>query len=537
MPDLAASSATDTGADTRAEDPFAWLRRRLGPPRSYRITRWMILRLLGVVYLAAFFGVVRQGLPLLGSHGLTPIATYLDNLRAEGLGFVDVPTLFWANSSDVAIMAVAWIGVALAILVVLGVSNLPILLALWVLYGSIERVGQTWFSFGWEIQILETTLIAAFLAPPLDIRPLSARPPPTTAIVLMRWLTFRIMLGAGLIKLRGDHCWSTLTCLDSHFETQPIPNPLSPWFHHLPHWAHAIGVVFNHFVELIAPWFVFGPRRARIVAGVAMVGFQGFLIVSGNLAFLNWLTLVPVLACFDDDFWLWIVPGRLATWLRARFTIADSAGRFEPSRGHRYAAYAFAVLVAFKSVAVVANLASSHQAMNRSYDRLELVNTYGAFGTVGTVRHELVIEGSQEGTADEPPTNANAWHEYQLPCKPGDVNRRPCILGPYHLRLDWLIWFAAMDDEPGETPWMIHLVWKLLDGDATVRQLLAYDPVDGRAPRWIRIQRFVYQFAPSSSSAWWVRSDEQPWLPPVSLTSPELRQYLAQYGWLSTSER
>jgi hypothetical protein len=160
------------------------------------------------------------------------------------------------------------------------------------------------------MQLVETGAIAALLAHPWDPRPLAARPPPTTSIVLMRWLAFRIMLGAGLIKLRGDACWRDLTCLDAHFETQPIPNPLSPWFHHLPHAAHATGVVFNHIVEVVAPWFVFGPRRLRLVAGCMMATFQLVLIASGNLAFLNWLTLVPILACFDDDALLAILPKR-----------------------------------------------------------------------------------------------------------------------------------------------------------------------------------------------------------------------------------
>src|SRR5205085_672265 len=174
------------------------------------------------------------------------------------------------------------------------------------------------WGFGWEIQLLETTLVAAFLAHPWDPRPLAARPPPTAAIVLARWLVFRIMLGAGLIKLKGAACWRDLTCLDSHFETQPIPNPLSAWFHHLPHAIHATGVAFNHFVEVVCPFFVFGPRRLRLVAGIAMLGFQLVLVLSGNLAFLNWLTIIPILACFDDDALLAIVPARWRDRLRGK---------------------------------------------------------------------------------------------------------------------------------------------------------------------------------------------------------------------------
>jgi hypothetical protein len=512
--------------DVRVPTPWETVARWIGPPRNYQLTRWLILRLLGFVYVFAFLGLIFQGPGLLGSHGLTPVHSYVDLLHENGQGFWQVPSLFMWDSSDAALAGWAWAGLVLAIAVTLGYANLPMLLALWFIYGSYERVGQLWFSFGWEIQILETTLIAAFLAHPWDPRPLAARPPPVTGIVLMRWLVFRIMLGAGLIKLRGDVCWRDLTCLDWHFETQPIPNPLSPFFHHLPHAVHAGGVVYNHIVEVVAPFFVFGPRRLRIIAGLMMIGFQIVLILSGNLAFLNWLTVVPILACFDDAAILRIVPRRPREWIRARLG-TPLAARWT---GHKIAVTCFAVLVAFKSIPVVENLFAKHQAMNRDYDRLSLVNTYGAFGSVGDTRYELVIEGAMA----EHPTEAD-WKAYELPCKPGDPARRPCILGPYHRRLDWLIWFSAMDEKLND-PWLVHLAWKLLDGDTTVRQLIAVDPFHGTPPRWIRIRRFVYHLQPYSAGTWWTRELVDPeWLQPVSKDTPGFQDVLARYRWPSPS--
>jgi hypothetical protein len=394
------------------------------------------------------------------------------------------------------------------------------------LYGSYERVGQLWWGFGWEIQLLETTVIAACLVHPWDPRPLRAPAPPRLAIVLMRWLAFRILLGAGLIKLRGDPCWTALICLDAHFETQPIPNPLSPLFHDLPHWAHAGGVLVNHLVEVVLPWFAFGPRRLRLVAAFGMAGFQIMLIASGNLAFLNWLTLVPVLALLDDDFVLRLSPKRPRAWLAAQRT------RSRPTRrGHQIFVGCLAILIAIKSFPVIGNLASHHQAMNRSYDRLALVNTYGAFGSVGMERYELIIEG----TRDADPVTAT-WSAYELPCKPGDLVRRPCLLGPYHRRLDWLIWFAAMYEKPHD-PWVLHLVWKLLDGDRGIRELLAVDPFDGAPPRWVRIRRFAYHLEPYRSPTWWTRDHEAPWLSPVSLDTPGLHATLERYGMPSPTLR
>jgi hypothetical protein len=574
-------------ADTEQVDvvtPLGALRRWLGPPRSYVVTRWLILRLLGVVYLFAFLGLVLQGLPLLGEHGLTPAAAHVDGLRSTGTTFWDVPSIFLFDASDGALRAWAIVGLALSAALVVGYANLPSLAVLWLLYGSYERVGQLWWSFGWEIQLLETTVIAACLVHPWDPRPLRAPAPPPLAIVLMRWLAFRIMLGAGLIKLRGDACWTELTCLDAHFETQPIPNPLSPLFHQLPHGALATGVVVNHIVEVVLPWFAFGPRWPRLIAAYGMAGFQIVLIASGNLAFLNWLTLIPVLALFDDDALVRLVPRRLRAWLRARMAAPERDGRqlrvafgaalvtiivwrllldglgattqvalaciviaaaialvwrrpalvASPGArldGHHLLVACLAALVAFKSVPVVANLVSRQQAMNRTYDRLALVNTYGAFGSVGMVRNEIILEG----TRDPDPETAR-WSAYELPCKPGDLARRPCVLGPYHLRLDWLIWFAAMHDEPRD-PWVLHVVWKLLDGDRSIRRLLAVDPFDGAAPTWVRIRRFVYHLEPYSSSTWWTRDSEQLWLRPLTLETPGLRETLERFGMPSPPER
>jgi hypothetical protein len=524
----------DDVTDVRAPSPLdrvsGWLRARIGPPRRYSLTRWLILRLLGLVYVFAFIGLLRQGPALWGSHGLTPTAPYLDALARSGTtgqGFWDIPSVLWWNASDGAMAAWAYVGLALSLALLAGYANSVTLVILWFIYGSFVRTGQLWFSFGWEIQILETTLLAAILAHPWDPRPLRAPAPSPVSIALMRWLVFRIMFGAGMIKLRGDACWTELSCLDYHFETQPIPNPLSAFFHHLPRPILVAGVGLNHVVEVILPFFVFGPRKLRLVAGVGMVLFQGFLVLSGNLAFLNWLTLVPILACFDDDFLLRLVPRRPRAWLDARLAQPRTHSRWS-----KWILGAICVLVAYKSVPVVENLVAptnGRQAMNRSYDRLALVNTYGAFGSVGDSRDELVIEG----TRDTDLASAT-WHAYELPCKPGDLSRRPCILGPYHRRLDWLIWFAAMSEKPRD-PWIVHFVYKLLVGDRTIRTQLAHDPFDGEPPAYVRIRRFTYQLQPITADTWWARDNEQLWLAPVALDDPDLLEALARFGWPSPS--
>ncbi|HEY7373294.1 MAG TPA: lipase maturation factor family protein [Polyangia bacterium] len=488
--------------------------------------RFVVLRLLGVIYLMAFLTLVNQGRGLIGAHGLEPATAFLDDVAAQlggrAAGFREMPTLFWLGAGDRAIAAAGWIGVALSLLMIAGYANALTLTALCALQISVIPIGQDFYAFGWETQLVETGFLCIFLCPLLDGRPFPRRPPPAAAIWMLRWLIIRVMWGAGLIKLRGDPCWRDLTCLDFHFETQPVPSPLSPFFHFLPSWAHKLGVLFNHVAEIGAPFLMFTPwRRARFVGAALMAALQIVLIASGNLAFLNWLTLVPILACFDDTLWRRVLPRALV----ARAERARAAAT--PSRAQGAAAALFAAAVVVLSVGPVLNLLSPRQAMNTSFTRLPLVNTYGAFGSVGRERAQLVFEG----TTDEELTPATTWRAYAFKCQPGDPARRPCWMSPYHYRLDWLLWFAAMG-APRDYPWAVHLVWKLLEADPAALGLIATDPFGGAPPRHIRVDLYRYRFAPRGAGVWWLRERVASWLPPVSRDNEELQIFLRQQGWL-----
>ena len=512
-----------------------WLQRALSSagsaatqPGPYWLTRFVLLRLLGLIQCVAFLTFVNQGLPLVGRNGLMPAYLYLERV---GRGhdtpwerFVALPTLFWWNASDGFLLGAAYAGLALSLVVLLGFANSLVMAALWILYMSFVHVGQTFYGFGWEIQLLETTFLAIFLCPFLDGRPFSATPPPRPIIWLHRWLIFRIMLGAGLIKIRGDVCWRDLTCLIYHYETQPNPHPLSWLLHQMPAWYHKAGVLANHVVELGAGWFALGPRLPRHVAGVFLVGFQVMLILSGNLAFLNWLTIIPCLACFDDRLLARVLPGFLVR--RAERAAAAPRRR----RAHLAAAWAVLGLVGWLSVSPLRNMFSPGQIMNTSFDRLHLVNTYGAFGSVGQVRHEVILEGSSDETLDD----QTRWREYEFKCKPGDPLRRPCLITPYHYRLDWQIWFAAMSSFQ-RNPWLVHLVYKLLQNDPGALALLAGNPFPERPPRYVRAMLYEYHFTVfgDATGAWWTRKPVGTWLAPVWLGHEGLERHLAERGWLA----
>jgi hypothetical protein len=497
----------------------------VSPRASYWLTRFMILRLLGWVYAAAFYSAARQLGPLIGAKGILPVGEFLDFLvRSWGskqVAFWHYPSVFWFGHSDGALLAVSWIGFGISVLVMLGWANVPIMAVLWALYMSIVHVGQTWYAYGWETQLLETGFLAIFLCPLIDARPFSRHEPPLPTVWLFRWLIFRIMLGAGLIKLRGDVAWRDLTALYYHFETQPLPNGLSRWFHFLPHGVLKGGVVMNHLAEVVAPFFVFWPRRGRLIAGGVIVLFHVILILSGNLSFLNWLTIVPALACFDDQAWLAVMPFLRQTWEKA---VAEPLMHF----GMRCCVWVIVAVVIVLSYSPVMNLLSPNQVMNTSFTWFDLVNTYGAFGSVGRERLTVVFEGTDSVDLVKP-----EWKPYLYVAQPVDVNERPRQVAPYQPRLDWAMWFAAMDTYQ-EYPWTLHVVWKLLRNDPGTLSLFRSNPFPDRPPKFIRVELYRYHFARPGEAPgrWWDREDLGHWLRPLSVNTQPLREFMERAGWL-----
>lgn len=496
------------------------------PRPTYWLTRFIMLRLLGAIYAVAFLVAINQIIPLIGANGLLPVGIFIqrvgETLGSRSAGFARLPSLFWFFHSDNSLLIVAWIGFGLSLVVVAGYANALLLAVLWFLYMSFVHLGQDWYGYGWEIQLLETGFLAIFLCPLLDMRPFPKRATPMPVIGLFRWLIFRIMFGAGMIKWRGDAVWRNGTALYYHFETQPLAGPLSRWFHFLPHWILKIGVWYNFLAELVAPWFIFYPRIARHIAGSIIVFLQIILIFSGNLSFLNWLTILPALACFDDSFWSRILPRKLV--IHAEKAEAEA----EPSKPMITTAWIITALIVIFSIQPVFNMLSPRQIMNTSFDPIDLVNTYGAFGSVGQERLNIVFEGTLDDVPDE---NAH-WKSYIYKGLPVELNKRPPQIAPYQLRLDWQMWFAAMSS-PDEYPWTVNLISKLLHNDPGAVGLFAENPFPVKAPKYIRAVLYRYRFAPAGNPEgnWWNREEIGLWLPPLSTEDPRLMESVISGEW------
>jgi len=466
---------------------------------DYWFARLAFQRGLAAIYLIAFLSAARQFRGLLGSRGLLPIPQYVQRVP-----FRRSPSLFHLHYSDRFFAAVAWTGAALAAALAGGLGDAVPLwgamlcwAAVWALYLSIVNVGQTWYGFGWESLLLEAGVLAVFLGN-------SAVAPPVLVLWLLRWLLFRLEFGAGLIKLRGDRCWRDLTCLRYHHETQPMPGPLSWFFHHLPDPLHRIEVVANHVAQLAAPLALFTPQPAATVAALVMIVTQLWLVLSGNFAWLNWLTIVVAVSVVD------------APWLSG--ALAPPAASRPGLAPHWYEAVVLAVTagVAALSYRPARNLVSRHQLMNYSFDPLHLVNAYGAFGSITRRRYEIVIEG----TWDREISRDTQWREYEFKGKPGDPRRLPPQVAPYHLRLDWLMWFAALSPRYA-SPWLVSLLYKLLTGDRDALRLLRVNPFPGTPPRFVRARLYHYRFTTwqqlRRTGAWWERTLAGEYISPVSL--------------------
>ncbi|HEX3235086.1 MAG TPA: lipase maturation factor family protein [Gemmatimonadales bacterium] len=475
-------------------------------PPTYLLSRWLFLRLLGAVYLVAFASLAVQITGLVGEHGVMPAGPFL--AWAHSVYGRDayrlLPSVFWLNQSNLALEVVSWSGALLSLLLILGLAPLVLLLVLWTLYLSLSVVGQDFLSFQWDVLLLETGLLALLWAP-AQWRPRRwERAPSEVARWLLVLLLFKLMFLSGLTKLlSGDPTWRHATALDYHFETQPLP-PWTAWYaHHLPGGVHRAATLAMFFIELVAPWMLLAPARLRplrITGCGALALLQLSIAGTGNYGFFNVLALVLCVPVLDDQLLRRLLPIRL------------SAGR-DASAARRATLWVvgpvFLVLSLLSLVREIENTlphAPGLGPLARWPDRvlawvapIRSFNGYGLFRVMTTERPEIVIEGSRDG---------EHWTEYEFRYKPGALKRRPRFVAPYHPRLDWQMWFAALDPE-GNVGWLESLANRLRAGTPEVLSLLGPNPFAGAPPRYIRLTEYQYRFSTGEewrrTHAWWVR--------------------------------
>jgi predicted DCC family thiol-disulfide oxidoreductase YuxK len=462
--------------------------RRFTPARHEAVS-YLFLRALGLVYLAAFvsFGVQAQG--LIGSHGILPVAKLVEALE-QSVGPQRVflmPMLFWGNASDIAIWVVCWGGAALALLLTFNLIPRISLFLLYALYLSLLYGGQEFMTYQWDTYLLETGFLALLMS--------VSRSP---GLWLLRWLLFRFMFMSGVVKLAsGDPHWRNLSALTYHFLTQPLPTPLAWYAARLATPLLTFSTASMLVVELALPFLIFCPRRLRFLAAFGILLLQSCILATGNYNWFNLQTMLLCLLLFDDAAIETLLPQRFIRLIEAR--TREPAARRAAATG----VVLVALLIVFCSLVQMderfgGTPPAAARALEELVEPLHLVSGYGLFAVMTTERDEIVLEGSNDGAE---------WHEYEFRYKPGDVTRRPLWNIPHQPRLDWQMWFAALDN-PQRLRWFSRFLQKVLENDPTVMALMARNPFPDKPPLYLRALFYRYTFSDRDEQArgiWWDR--------------------------------
>jgi lipase maturation factor 1 len=525
---------------------FYWVTRILWgrkiEPASYRRVRSVLLRGLGIVYLLAFGALLPQILGLIGEHGILPARSFLESIESQigAARYQMFPTLAWLNSSDTFLRGMCWAGIALSVALLIRVFPIAAVLGLFALYLSMDTVGQTFLSFQWDALLLEAGF-AAILLTPLGMRPRYTTAPSRVGIWVMRFLAFRLMLESGLVKLlSGDPTWRNLTALTFHYETQPLPTPLSWYAHHLPVAFQTASVAGVFAVELGVPFLFLMPRLPRIIGAWITIVFQLIIAATGNYTFFNVLTILLCFSLFDDQHLGRFIPALQRGGTRGPYGGRRRAAyRSDPEGGpdaknHPVAGSpafsgekqpiqktlgvaAGALLIGIGVVQLVTMFGVAEtvpEPVSWIVDQAAIhrvVNQYGLFAVMTTSRPEIVIEGSNDGLE---------WKAYEFKFKPGDVDQAPRWVAPYHPRLDWQMWFAALSNYRSNR-WFSPFMLRLLEGSPDVLGLLAKNPFPDKPPHLVRAVIYEYHFSDvqtrRSTGAWWTRQPLGVYFPAASL--------------------
>ena len=483
---------------------------------TYYQARDLFVRALGAIYFIAFLSLWFQVDGLIGEHGISPVGQYLQGVREQfgNDAFLALPTLCWFDSSTAFLHWLCGAGAVISVLLMAGLAPILSLCLLFVLYLSLTVAGQTFLSFQWDILLLETGFLALFVAPMTwRMRRDDERPVSRLGFFLLKLLLFKLMLMSGVVKLTsGDDSWWNLTALDFHYWTQPLPTVLGWWADQHSEWFKKFSVAFCLVVEIVAPFFLWAPRRFRHVAGMLLIALQVVIAATGNYCFFNLLTIALCLLLFDDS---------ALRRLEGRTPARPAASReLRPPIG----ALAVIIITLPVNAALIYSAFKPRMQWPRPIatiagylESFHVVSGYGLFRVMTKSRPEIIIEGSADGTE---------WLPYEFRWKPGDLKRAPGWVAPHQPRLDWQMWFAALGTYR-QNPWFVSLLERLLRGTPEVTALLAHNPFPETPPRYIRARLYEYRFTNSTehraTGDWWKREEAGEYLPAISLENFERR--------------
>ena len=439
------------------------------------LINWLFLRGLALIYCAAFISMGGQIDGLIGTNGILPIRSFLGFMSQhyQDRSFFVLPTLFWLDSSDRMLISVCVAGSIASVVLFCGFLERTALFVCFILYLSIASAGQEFTSFQWDALLLETGFLALFLpwGSPL-------------VLFLYRFLIARFMLMSGVVKIAsGDPAWLKLTALNYHYETQPLPSPLAYYAHLLPGWFNKACVSYVLIVELILPFFVFLSRRFRLCAAWNFIMLETVIILTGNYNFFNLLTILLCIFLFEDYQLEKVIPAQITSICKRK---QHQASIIANGFAAGWAAIVLLVcalhLWMYRDRQVVMSTPLRHLVQTTS--DFWLVNVYGPFAVMTKERPEIIVQGSNDGVS---------WREYEFKYKPGEPNKKLSWNIPHQPRLDWQLWFAALQNS-NDNAWFAHFMQKLLEGSPEVLALLANNPFPGKPPAYLRALLYRYRF-------------------------------------------
>ena len=468
------------------------------PVDNYRLASGLFLKALAVIYFAAFLSLAVQVTGLVGANGILPFHEVLEYMyQSQGASaYLYKPTVFWIDSSDTALVTVCVLGCAVSLLLLAGIQPTWSLIVLFVLYLSLLHAGQTFLMFQWDILLLEAGFLAIFLT----------RGANHLLLFMFHWLLFRLRFMSGVSKLAsGDPSWSGMTTLNYYFETQPLPHIGAWYFHQLPDWVLKGGVMLVLFSELVVPFFIFLPRKFRLFAAGFTIVIQLLIIATSNHNWINLMTIVLCLFLLDDDLLRKILPGSVQ-----RYTALEPALESASHGGHkllrnRFLLPVFAFLIMLSSVVAFTSMVTNSRLADSLKQSTVLIRLWGighiyhVFPNMQVERHELEIEGSDDGVE---------WKAYVFKYKPGPLDEMPAFIVPHQPRLDWMIWFVPPRSER-MMYWFGEFMQRIHEGSPEVLGLLRHNPFPDKPPRYLRVKAYQYWFTSEeereATGNWWRR--------------------------------
>jgi hypothetical protein len=489
-------------------------------------------RLLALIALGAWVSLGSQVRLLLGSRGLLPVGELMDAVRADGrVSLFDLPTLFWRFHSDGVLVGGTVVGAALAVAALFGWRPRLCFALSTALYLSYATVGRDFLSFQWDNLLLECGLLAAFL--PAD------RPAPLVHF-LFRLLLFKLYFESGVAKWQselGD--WQDGSAMTYYYETAPLPTWLAFTAHHLPVWWHHLESRATLALELVVPFLIFGPRRARLLAAFAFSLFQICNAATANYGFFCYLAAALNVFLLDDvdvdragaraarD-----LPARIRGVVTRLLTFAAPPARstddkpdsptVTPLRWLGRVGAALFVLVSLtdglyaftepgRALTIVAPLFELNQ-------RFRLVNSYHLFASITRERIEPELQTLSQveppGSTEDHLESADSaddegrWTPHDLWHKPGDPRRAPDFVAPHQPRVDFQLWFYGLAFRRREPTYVSTLIERMCEDPAAVQPLFR-EPLPPH-PAAVRIVYWRYLFASRAerraTGAWWSRA-------------------------------